>query len=295
MYIKRITSMNIPFSFTTAHAKAEEKALLDSGAMENFIDKETWKRKGVGKRPLVKPIKVYNVDGTENSQGDMTHFCRLRIMYNSTEDLQNFYITNLGKDQLILGYPFLHRFNPKVNWWQGTLEGGQVQIQSTIFKHLDKLVTHWQAKALKELGKPKEGDAIYVRKMTLSQEMEKEYWKKGMPEIPSIPREYQKYEKVFSKEDARKFPPDWNPNATVEFLPGAPDQLNCKVYPLTRQETEILKKFLSEELDKGFIEEAALPYTSPVFFINKKGSDEKRLIIDYRRLNEWTKRDNGPL
>ena len=90
--------MNIPFAFSTAHAKAEEKALLDSGATENFIDKETWKRMGVGQRPLIKPIKVYNVDGTENSQGEMTHYCRLRICYNGKEDLQNFYITNLGKD-----------------------------------------------------------------------------------------------------------------------------------------------------------------------------------------------------
>ena len=48
MYIKQLTSMNVPFAFSTAHAKAEEKALLDSGATENFIDKETWKRMGVG-------------------------------------------------------------------------------------------------------------------------------------------------------------------------------------------------------------------------------------------------------
>jgi len=33
---------------------------------ENFIDVETWKRMGIGQSPLVKPIKVYNVGGTEN-------------------------------------------------------------------------------------------------------------------------------------------------------------------------------------------------------------------------------------
>jgi len=37
------------------------------------------------------------------------------------------------------------------------------------------------------------------------------------------------------------------------------------------------------------------PYTSPVFFIAKKDSAEKRLVIDYRKLNEWTVPDNGPL
>ena len=54
---------------------AEEVALLDSGATENFMDMETWKRIGIGRKPLVKPIKVYNVDGTENKQGEMMHFC----------------------------------------------------------------------------------------------------------------------------------------------------------------------------------------------------------------------------
>jgi len=64
--IGKIDAMNVPFTFQTAHAMANEAALLDSGAMENFIDIDTWKRMGIGKRPLGKPIKVYNVDGTEN-------------------------------------------------------------------------------------------------------------------------------------------------------------------------------------------------------------------------------------
>ena len=96
--IGKIDTMNVPFTFQMAHAMANEAALLDRGATENFIDIETWKRMGIGKRPLVKPIKVYNVDGMENKRGEMTHYCRLRVIYDGEEDLQNFYLTNLGKD-----------------------------------------------------------------------------------------------------------------------------------------------------------------------------------------------------
>src|SRR5712675_2462153 len=64
--IGKIDAINVPFTFQTAHVMADETALLDSGATENFIDIDTWKRMGIGKRPLGKPIKVYNVDGTEN-------------------------------------------------------------------------------------------------------------------------------------------------------------------------------------------------------------------------------------
>ena len=162
MYIRKINAINMPFSFQSAHATAEEVALLDSGATENFIDQESWERMGIGRRPLIKPIKIYNVDGTENKQGDMTHYCHLRIMYNGQEDLQNFYITNLGKDRIILGYTFLEKFNPQIDWKTGELQHGQVIIQSAMFKHLDKMVANWQTKARRQLGDPKKGEAIYV-------------------------------------------------------------------------------------------------------------------------------------
>ena len=34
---------------------------------------------------------------------------------------------------------------------------------------------------------------------------------------------------------------------------------------------------------------------APVFLIGKKDSNERQVIMDYRRLNEWVVRDNGPL
>jgi predicted aspartyl protease len=42
---------------------ADEKALLDSGATENFINEITWQRLGIGRKELSKLITVTNVDG----------------------------------------------------------------------------------------------------------------------------------------------------------------------------------------------------------------------------------------
>ena len=293
MYIRKIEAMNVPFKFETAHAQAEETALIDSGATENFIDEESFKRLGVGKRTLPRPVKMINVDGTENRQGEVKNFCRLRVLHNAKEALQDFYITDLGKDRIILGYPFLEAFNPKINWTQGRLEGGRVTVQSAIYKHLDKVVKRFQEKA-RLSGTLQADEAFYVRRTTIAQKMAQEYTKNDSPTI-EIPNEYQKYSKVFSEKEARKFPPNREPNATIQLKEGAPDTINCKVYPLNSQETETLKKFLEEEISKGFISEAASPYTSPIFFIGKKNSTEKRMVIDYKRVNQWTVRDNGPL
>jgi Reverse transcriptase (RNA-dependent DNA polymerase) len=71
--------------------------------------------------------------------------------------------------------------------------------------------------------------------------------------------------------------------------------LNCKIYPLTWQETEALCKYIDKELEKGFIIKGASLYMSPVFFIAKKESNKKQLVINYQHLNDITEWDNGPL
>jgi Reverse transcriptase (RNA-dependent DNA polymerase) len=135
-----------------------------------------------------------------------------------------------------------------------------------------------------------------LKKVSLSQQMAHEHEAKEERVPFKVPTAFQRYQKVFSKEEAKCFPPDRAPfNVQIKLKKDALDQLNCKIYPLTKQETETLHKYINEELEKGFITEGTSPFTSPVFFIAKKESNEKHLVIDYRCLNEITERDNGPL
>jgi hypothetical protein len=83
--------------------------------------------------------------------------------------LQQFYITALGKDCIILGYPFLYDFNPKINWKTGKIQGEPVQLQSC-YMHVSKRIFFMQREAVKQVGKSKEGEAIYVRCTNIAQE-----------------------------------------------------------------------------------------------------------------------------
>ena len=56
----------------------------------------------------------------------------------------------------------------------------------------------------------------------------------------------------------------------------------------------ILKKYLLENLDKGFIEPSQAPYSSPVLFV-KKPNGGLRFCIDFRKLNAITRKDRYPL
>ena len=81
----------------------------------------------------------------------------------------------------------------------------------------------------------------------------------------------------------------------IEFKPGALAVINCKVYPLNKKETDILQEFLSEEEQKGYIKAESSQYTSPVFFVGKKDSQELRPVMDYQEINKWTVWDNNLL
>jgi len=67
-----------------------------------------------------------------------------------------------------------------------------------------------------------------------------------------------------------------------------------KVYLLSREEREEVHKFIQEQLRKGYIRPSKLPQTVPVFFIRKKDG-KKRMVQNYRYLNEWTIKNNYPL
>lgn len=203
MYIRKLNTLNMNISFQTARSTADEKALVDSGATGNFIDEGTWGRLGVGKMELPTPITVHNVDGTENKQGKLTHYCWLRIVKGERSKLQRFYITSLGKDCIILGYPFLYEFNPVINWRNRKIMGAPVQLQSLRYRYTTQRIFLMQQEALKRCGEPKEGEAIYVRRTNIAQDWaQKADRDKIHLTLDTISKEYRCHTKVFSEEEA---------------------------------------------------------------------------------------------
>jgi hypothetical protein len=237
MYIRKLSTLNMNVSFRTSQSKADESALIDSGATDNFIDEDAWKRLGIGRKELARPVTVHNVDGTENKQGKITHYCWLHIVKGDKHMLQRFYITSLGKDRIILGYPFLYDFNPKINWKTGKVSGDSVQLQSSRYMHVAKNIFFMQREAIKQLGKPKEDEAIYVRRTNIAQEWAQKADKDKIHlTIDTIPKEYRRHQKVFSEEEAQRFPPARSEDMTIKLTTDTPKELNCKVYPLSKDE-----------------------------------------------------------
>jgi hypothetical protein len=81
---------------------------------------------------------------------------------------------------------------------------------------------------------------------------------------------------------------------TITLKEGALEQLNCKTYPLSRKELQVLRKALNNDVKKGYIKHGTLSFVSPIFFIPKKDGEELCMVINYQKLNNLTKKDYYP-
>jgi hypothetical protein len=116
---------------------------------------------------------------------------------------------------------------------------------------------------------------------------------KGKKEV-QIPEQYKEFKEVLSEEAAKCFPPSRPEDHAIKLKPGAPETINCKVYPLTATELEATKKFVEEHESKNYIQKTNSPWSTPWFFIKKKDRS-LRPIQDYREVNKWTIWDVYPI
>ena len=96
-------------------------ALIDSGAGRKFIDQNFAKKENLETKDLENPLTVYNVDGTLNKTGTIRKYVELPMIINGKKTTELLLVTGLGKQRIILGFPWLNEQNPVINWKLGTV------------------------------------------------------------------------------------------------------------------------------------------------------------------------------
>jgi len=133
MYIFRNDNrLEVPIKLHLFKGMAEEVTLIDSGTTENFIDQETIKKLKLRTRKLEEPVQLRNIKGTYNQSGSIKNFIDLLISCGGRKVMQQFYVTNLGLDKMILGYPWLHTFNPDIDWPSCNLVGPEIKMETLL-------------------------------------------------------------------------------------------------------------------------------------------------------------------
>jgi hypothetical protein len=179
--------MTIRIYLNSLFKRAETSALLDSGATENFINPDYTRELKLPIEELAEPCKVFNVDGTQNRHRQITHYTDLEVQMGDQTQMMCFFLTNLGKQKVILGYPWFAAVQPIIDWAKGWIAYEQLpvvikaKIRQTPTKACTAAASDWQ---------------------TLASKLAEKHMTQPLP----IPSEYRQHAFVFSEAELKQFP-----------------------------------------------------------------------------------------
>ena len=308
---KNPTSLKLKVEIETTDT-AEKKSitsLVDCGATGEFINQHYAKSNCFNLVKLSQPIPMYNIDGTPNEAGSMTEVVNLILYYKNHLEGTTFAVSGLGKQKLILGYSWLWKHNPEIDWITGEVKMSRCPPPCCLGcrdkvhqQHVaQKVESHWKdtctAGSITEIDHNsdssdqdssdappeslEDGDHILATGLLPLQKKSEllqpspNNWQRlskanSKAESPPIPEYLKKFTSVFSKKTFDILLEPKEWDHAIEIIPGSKAS-NCKVvYLLSPLEQKELDVFLKENLETGDIRPSKSPMASPVFFIKKK-------------------------
>jgi len=92
------------------------EAMVDTGATGDFIDQDFVTQEKLLTRKLSQPILVYNMDGTLNEAGSIREVVDVIMTYERHSERILLAVTRLGKQSMILGFTWLDKHNPEIDF-----------------------------------------------------------------------------------------------------------------------------------------------------------------------------------
>jgi len=312
--------LKVTLTAQDAQTRYTARTLIDSGCTQSSVDIGFVRRYKLATRDVSRAVPVHNADGSlngyvkEHVEIPMEIIDSEGTVHRETIDLQ---VINLGgKHDIFLGYDWLQRHNPLIDWQNKEFSFARCP------GHCDRELAARNLEALpnyvRRLNsydddgyKVEETLPAYVRRLnsyedsgfkderhvrasqTKSTEITAEA-PKG--DKVTIPPQYAEFSDVFEKAKFDQLPDRKTWDHAIELKSGweTDRKLKGRVYPLGPKEQSELDKFIDENLATGRIRPSKSPVAAPFFFIKKKDG-ELRPVQDYRRINAATVRDSWPL
>ena len=246
-----------------SHEGIVVKALLDSGVIGLFMDTKFAKKKEFKLEKLKNLLLVRNVDRIANIREAITYQIKCNMFFKEDVERVQMDVCNLGKTKVILDMPWLVAHNLEIDW-----EKGKVKMT-------------W---CLPICRKRKQ-------EMQEKRQVRKTVEEKTVEEL--VPRRFQKWKKVFGKEESERIPTQKPWDHAIELKEGFVPRKG-KVYLLLREEREKVQAFIEDQLQKEYIQLSKSLQTLPVYFVAKKNR-KRRMVQDYYYINQWTVKNRYPL
>ena len=308
-------------TITDAKRKLDTHTLVDCGASGfSFVDGEFVRQHNLPLFTLAEPRRLEVIDGRPIDSGDITHIVKIGLNVGGHRETLSAFVTQLGHYPLVLGIPWLRHHDPTIRWAAGTLTFDSARCTTTCAGTTIKVQALDPPPARPTRAQPPKAPeptrplSIAAVSLTAFRKIAKKEHRlhdkastfaisaadieaminppeKGEP--PDLPEEYRDFGELFSESEANKLPPHRPGDHRIDLKEGTVPSFG-PLYSLSRQELEALRKWLDENLAKGFIRTSSSSAGAPILFVKKKDGS-LRLCVDYRDLNEKTIKNRYPL
>ena len=202
-------------------------ALVNSGCGRTCIDEDFMKVQGWRSYWMKTPLTLIYADGSTNSRSPACFVCPMKIEVNSKFAILDMLVTNLHKHQMYLGYDWLSKVNPTIDWCSERLLS-----LTTLLDDPPKAPV----------------DTTSVNDCQ-----------------DNVPDYVKEFLSIFLDDEFQKLPPHqiWDHVIKIDNKKAPP---KGKCYPINRHEQDALKTFINDNLALGRIRPSQSPFASPFFF-----------------------------
>lgn len=192
--------------------------LIDSGSDLNFMDEDLVQQLGIQIKTLPDPIRAHVLDGRP-LEGIRHQSVPVRmVMAGNHHETVQFYVLQSPRHPLVLGYPWLRRHNPHIDWTSGVILSWSQACHQVCLKDAAP-------------GSAPAGT-------------------NNRPDLSRVPEEYHDLWEVFSKAKATSLPPHRPYDCAIDLLPGTSPPRGW-ICSLSGPERKAMERYVSESLAAG--------------------------------------------
>ena len=282
------------------------KTMVDTGCLCYGLCDPAYARSADLKRIEIKPFYMETFDG-EKAKRPIREVVMADLDFEGHTERSWFYVTPLGGYDMYLGMPWLRKRGVQIDTKGSRLRIGcgpaAVTVRSERSFTADTSKISWArlvSAASWTMTRNRKGGKTQVFAASMADINKALKVKAYTDPKEKLPSHYHQYLDVFDRKASDKLPPfrgsavdhridlEKDENGKDPEVPWGP------LYSMSKDELLVLRKTLSELLDKGFIRVSNSPAAAPILFVKKAGGG-LRFCVDYRALNKISRKDRYPL
>jgi len=277
--------------------------LIDTGCLSYGLCDTRFARKHNLMRIPIKPRDITGFDGRVSSTVNEVAVVLLDLD-GYREERVFMYVTPIGDYNIILGMPWITAQDVRINGPRSEMmigvTGTIVYSKKAFFSKQKEISRTVQVSATSFMMiRKRKSQKAQVFAASMADINKALRVKRKTEPATKLPAHFYDLLKAFDPKEAEKLPPHRGAGVDhaikLEEVEGKKAEAPWgPLYSMSRDELLVLRKTLTELLDKGFIKVSNSPAAAPVLFVKKPGGG-LRFCVDYRGLNRVTKKDRYPL